>query len=106
MDSIGTDTGHVNGINMTGIEPVEQPMMDAHPIGSMRPVHPPPPFVDGRVRSKYVGFIISSDGRLLFGGSSSGVDDSISSEGSSIGPGGSMNDMGSGISYGVCRSGL
>jgi hypothetical protein len=102
----GTDTRHVNGINMMGIKPVEQPMVDAHPIGSMRPVHPPHPFVDGRVRSKYVGFVISSDGVLSFGGSSNGVDGGISSKGGSSGPCGGMNDMGNVIGYGVGGSGL
>jgi hypothetical protein len=100
----GTDTRYVNTINMTGIEPVEQPTVDAHPIGSMRPVHPPPPFVDGRVRSKYVGFVISSDGRLSFGGSSSSFDGGISPRGGSSGldggVSGGMNDMGSGIGGG------
>jgi hypothetical protein len=101
----GTNTGHVSGINMTGIEPVEQPTVDAHPIVSMRPVHPPPPFVDERVRSKYVGFVISSDGVLSFGGGSSGVDGGISSGESSSGPNDGMNGMGTGIGYGAGDSG-
>jgi hypothetical protein len=98
----GTYTRHVNDINMTGIVPVETPMVDAQPIGSMRPIHPPPPFADGRVRPKYVGFVISSDGVLSFGGSSSGVDGGISPGGGSSGPDGAV---GSDIGYGAGGSG-